>query len=292
MRKRYKVIIAIAILLVFLLVGSIILISYLTAPKILIEIDPSGRLYVKTNIDPQGMCVYWETDAGSIKPAIYNNNLKYQPDNAYFCYTGGDETALWDIKDYDGHDYSTATIRAYLYKPAESSTKYYLGKTIGSNEITVGKVGRSVQVSGKRIFGNPVRADGQTEWSQLFQIYDHPSVVMLRYRTGAVVEKNNVIQWESTLSLLCPYKFNGLPLDSIKSLEGANTIKKGDTAFLYFDGYNYYQPMDKSFNHETGETIISVKAFIYDQKRKTEKNVSEIQYLYNVESKKHTERNE
>lgn len=290
MRKHYKIAIFIPILFVILSVGSVLLINHLTAPKISIDIDLNGRLYVKTNIDSENMYICWETDAGNIKPAVMNADLRYQPDNAYFCYTGANETALWDIEDYDGHNYSIATIRVYLYKYRDGyPSKYYLEKTISRSEITIEKVGGTVKMLGKRIFGNPVRADGQTEWSQIFPIYEHPSIVLLRYRTGTVIGKNDVIQWESKFPLLCQTEFKGLPLDSIKSLEGSNIIKKDVSTFLYFDVYRSI--LDENYNHETNSTTITVKAFIYDKKSKAEKYESRIVYSYNDVKKEHNKLN-
>jgi len=139
MKKHYKAVIFIVI--IFISVSAIMLIKFITAPKVSIYIDSDGLLYIKANIDTKDMYIYWEADAGSIKPVAFNGELRYQPENAYFCITAADEPTVWDIKDYDGHNYSSATIRAYLYKPSEHGTKYYLEETIGSNEITVENIG-------------------------------------------------------------------------------------------------------------------------------------------------------
>lgn len=156
--------------------------------------------------------VLWETDGGNIKPI--ENNSEFQEQNKqennkwYYANTSIEEGVVWSSSDADGNEYTTATVRAIIYSYDKNSgnNQYYMGNYVNEMTITVtDKNGKIEKSENERYFSNPVRAEGDNNWSQIYSISeDEEGLVTYRYRTGQNIDDELLIlSWESDESILC-----------------------------------------------------------------------------------------
>lgn len=174
-----------------------------------IHLAEDGKLSVDYNYDDKdNIYILWETDGGHI-------NASYQPEEfvqqdqdkenslKYFCYSHSGDTAVWEPEDADGNNYQTATVRAILYEKEESNP-YSLENYVTEIQITLTEKNGKIEKSADRLFSNPVRADGNENWSQIYCIKETQDYCTYRYRTGEKVDKDDILilYWESDQSIL------------------------------------------------------------------------------------------
>lgn len=155
--------------------------------------------------------ILWETDAGNIKAVeeneLFSEQYKIKNNRWYYVNTSLNENIIWDNKDADGYEYSTATIKAviYSYNKEDKKDQYYMGNYV--NEITITVTlndGKVVKSEDERYFSNPIRKDEKNDWSQIYLISeDESGLQTYRYRTGKKIEEEVLILcWESDNNIL------------------------------------------------------------------------------------------
>lgn len=177
-----------------------------------ITVNEAGEIFIQGFGKEKDETIYilWETDGGSIKPVSENKVFAAQntnDNNKWYCVnTDISEGIKWDSADADGNEYDTATVRAVIYSYDSSKNKdpYYMGGYLNEMTITVTKTdGRVVKAEDNRYFSNPVRADSDSNWSQIYMVNEDENGKTYRFRTGKSIDDDMLILiWESDNNIL------------------------------------------------------------------------------------------
>jgi len=166
-----------------------------------ITIDENGYLSTNYGGSKDGVYIIWQTDGGNIQPVHKDEKLAeqyYDGNKWYFAYTAPNDKIKWSSEDADGNKYTEATIRATLYMTDRSKTVFYIGEYVNEASVTVkSQDGKAVKAE-DRLFSNPVR-EGDSNWSQIYEISDFSGQKTFAYRTGYVVENpgEKILVWEA-----------------------------------------------------------------------------------------------
>jgi len=113
--------------------------------------------------------IYWETDAGNLESSTDNEQLleikaRYDRNNTnLFHYGTYDDVVTWSPFDnLDEHYYQTVTVLAHIEHTRDAT------KVVFNAEITITYVDGTIKQTESRQMGNPIRANGDTDWVQLF----------------------------------------------------------------------------------------------------------------------------
>ena len=256
-----------------LTIVGIITAVHIHTPKISIVVNENGTISLKHNLDHNKYTVVWETDAGNITPVEDNDDYSYQPENQYYAYTNLNDASIWSKTDADGYEYTAATIRANVFEYGNYNTgynrcsdKYYM------DEISLQKVDDTVRQISKRKFGNPVRADGETNWQQIITIDKQMSYITLRYRSGESMDSKEIC-WQTNVTPLSTAFFQGAPIYIFGAYNNEPYVVSEDTVCFDFYGNHRYN------NDDRLEFVF--EAFLVD-KRYIDKNIPSKTHAQNM----------
>lgn len=180
--------------------------------EISLSVTTTGELSIDYEKTKEEIYIYWETDGGNLVPVEKNDKFKevYESQgNHYIAYTQATEAVKWNPEDADGNRYTTATIRAVVYKKEDGKNNYYISENGHIKEllITITNINGKIVKTEERYFSNPVRESAGEDWVQIYEI-EKPTdnTYNLRYRTGKnLKEESNityVLCWQSEKNIL------------------------------------------------------------------------------------------
>jgi len=190
-----------------------------------------GTIFARTNADTStnDFFVVWEVDAGQLRTSRQANYAAIgglQSRETYriaITRVSRDSSSSysyayiqWCALDVDGYEYSTASLRAYLVQGGVRNNRLSFDRGSGmsffsihdielpriwmtSSDITIAtnENGHVELNSTLRRFGNPVRANGDTDWFEIYMTSNWFTRTY-RYRTGKELSENDIIVWHST----------------------------------------------------------------------------------------------
>jgi len=233
-----------------------------------IILNSNGTLSVRIHFDiePEDeIYIYWETDAGNLSSNTTNERLleikdRYDSGNiGLFTYGTVDDVVSWSPFDrMDNYYYQTVTILSHMELTRGDEFKIF------TNTITILYDNGVITETTPRRMGNPIRANGATNWVQVFPWswcwQDLPADGMLRsntfvIRTGIELDDDIVILaesalpiWESHPQVFGAPSHNGyhsLPADMTGQLLNVRLVA------LYFPfGYTRYFEKEDTINDD------------------------------------------
>lgn len=174
-----------------------------------LEINENGEIYLKGFEAGEDEIIYimWQTDSGNIKPLeeekIFKEQYEKKNDNNYYFNSSLDKKIIWDKKDSDGNNYVTSTIRAIVYR-YNGKDVYNMENYVNEFTITIeSKEGVTKKSKEKRMFSNPIRENGNIEWSQIYILEENDENVTYAYRTGEKIKEDvMMLCWEADKNIL------------------------------------------------------------------------------------------
>lgn len=178
-----------------------------------IVVNENGEISIQGFETEKDEIIYilWETDGGNIKPVkenpAFEDQNRKENNKWYYVNTAIDEGVVWNSKDADGYEYTTATVKAviYSYNKEEKNNQYYMGNYVNEMNITVTiKNNKIVKAEKERYFSNPIRKDEKNDWNQIYVIdEDENGNLTYRFRTGKEIKEEILILcWESDKEIL------------------------------------------------------------------------------------------
>ena len=271
---------------VFIIIFSIIIMGVIvysvsSGPGIKIRVDGDG-VFLKHNLRGEKYTVVWECDAGSLSSVSNNQNYKAPPKSPYYLYVGLNDKVKWSPKDDDGFSYSTATLKAHIYKYEGENCYSKCDSKVYTDMLTLSIQNNKLVQTDKRIFGNPVRKNSDDNWQQILVLDQQKKYVTLRYRFGKTLNSLERICWKTNVTSLCDATFQDAPIyvpygfNNEQYFFDNNTVCYDFSKFnnVYFDGTNV----------EQYPANIKIQAFVVDKKKKYTNiaNLS-IKYYYGEE---------
>ena len=185
--------------LVLAILIGVLIFTIVNTPHFSVEVNKQGLLYIKHNLkETEDFIVVWETDAGSFTENNKYDNYISQSDTGYYLYTPVDAAVEWSSEDFDEYEYDIATIKATIVSYHSTADYITPRDSLGTKEITVRK-DIVIMETEKRVFGNPHRKDGNFDWQQIMILQAQEDYLTLRYRTGSLLDKNDVICWKTDI---------------------------------------------------------------------------------------------
>jgi len=260
-RRKQIVVLVILVVAAIAVSGIIFYVSMNQENLITVSISEDGFLSAEMPAFDSGRRIYrlfWETDAGSL-------------DSSYFAYSETYEKVKWSPDDADGNRYIYATIKVHLY---EERPLYIIDiseyEVLASAAVTVKydvSTGKYSLLENTRVFGNPVREDGNTDWAEIYRLYESTEpdseYIVLRYRTGHQLNASNTIYWESNAAPISRVSFSGVPpYTPTDAPSNRRIIRNTDTlSFITARFENLFFTNENPID-DYGRTIIKISAFV------------------------------
>ena len=193
-----------------MMIGSALLLLMLLIGILVLLIPQNGRIRVDTDgllrLDraANGLYTVWETDAGRIEPLV-DPGVCEQPEGGFFCYTQGDSPVRWSNTETDGRTFEAATVRVHVFQTdsiqmdGQEPLNLWSPKELYSTTATLYRREGMVEIGQTRVFGNPVLAGDNSDWSEILPVYHMPGfdVTAYRFRTGRTMNRNDRVYWKA-----------------------------------------------------------------------------------------------
>ena len=264
--KKQLILLITMMTIAVLVITLVLTVSRQQSNMITITLTDDGYLYVETpmsgNTD-KTYKLFWETDGGSLISETSDTP-------AHHCYSNIGEKVRWIPDDIENNKFTNATVKIHLYE--EIDYKLVDSRTIlsiATKNITLilNSETNTPEISDTlRIFGNPVRADGATDWSEIYKLYENKAdgnnYVVLRYRTGNTISSSDSICWETNAAPFSTCSFTAdAPWVPSKDVSNKRILKSADTSCFNIKNFdNFYFT-----NESTGSDKIAhikIRAFV------------------------------
>ena len=181
-------------------------------------------------------------------------------------YAGLNDKVKWSPKDDDGFSYSTATLKACVYKYEGENYYSKCDGEVYADTLTVSVKNDMTVQTDKRMFGNPVRKDSDGNWQQILVLDQQKKYVTLRYRFGIVLHSSERICWKTNVASLCEAVFQDAPIYVPYGFNNEQYFFDNSTVCYDFSKFNnyYFDGTDA----EKYPANIMIQAFIEDGKKK------------------------
>lgn len=218
-----------------------------------IHVQEDGQLILDSPIDSNtadAYRIFWETDAGS---------LQGPQEAGYYCTSQIQQSIGWQPREQNGTLFSSATVRAFLFEVSSyAPMEPQAFRKVASAELTLSYDTDTnlILPALPRHFGNPIKADSDTNWQEIYPLYQQKSEVanyiILRYRTGNTIRPGDSICWETNAAPFSKATHSFLPpFSPAAEVSNKRILKNTDTTCFNlhgFDGFFFTNEKNSSEN--------------------------------------------
>lgn len=278
--KKKQLIFILSLVSVFIII-IIIVIAYsiLSGSKINIQLD-GEYLSLNHSFKDDNYTVVWECDAGTLSLTDTNSAYTAPTKNTYHVYSGINEKVKWESKDSDGFTYTTATIRAYVFKYSDNNRYTRCDGETYSDAITISNQNDKILKSDARTFGNPIRKNSDDRWQQILVLDKQKNYITLRYRYGKNLDSSEQVVWSTNVISIRNAVFDSAPVyvPGDFNINQSQFVFDTNTVCYDFLRFNNYYFDDIDADPEAYPANIVITAFVADKKAISENNLKKETY--------------